>query len=267
MSALHSIYLPLVATARKRLEDDPRLRALFEPNIEPSRLHWCLMQFSAWGIKMTEPVEGWIRRAGERCRALGFEELGRALLGHAKNEAGHEGLFLSDLHYLAEAWNVRGLPPVTAAQFLDRPSVPSMERYIAVHEEGIGGDQPFVQIAIEYEVERMTPILGPRLVDQCVRVLGPEVVKGLSFVQEHVSVDVGHTTFNERQIARFMEAHPHTAAPLGLAGATALGAYVDFLGDCLDAAHAETGLHRSSGAATTLLAEGAAVHAGAPSAL
>jgi hypothetical protein len=69
-----------------------------------------------------------------------------------------------------------------------------------------------------------------------VRVLGPEIVKGLSFVQEHVAVDVGHTTFNERQIARFMEAHPHTGFALGRAGATALDAYVDFLGDCLDAA-------------------------------
>lgn len=236
MSVLETAYLPLVAASRKRLHEDPRLRALLSPGIAPERLHWFLMQFSAWGIRMTEPVEGWIRRAGDRCTSMGYAELGKALVGHAKNEAGHEGMFLADLHYLVDTWNARYQPQVTAQEFLERPAVPSILRYIDVHEQGIGGDQPYVQIAIEYEVERMTPILGPPLVAQCIRVLGPEIVKGLSFVQEHVAVDVGHTTFNERQIARFMEAHPGTAALLGQAGALALHAYVDFLGDCLDAA-------------------------------
>jgi hypothetical protein len=236
MSALESTYLPLVATARKRLHEDPRLRALFDPAIDPARLHWFLMQFSAWGIQMTEPVEGWIRRAGQRCQELGHGDLGRALISHAKNEAGHEGLFMSDLRYLVDTWNARYQPQVTVEQFLERPGVPSMIRYIDVHERGIDGSEPYVQIAIEYEVERMTPILGPQLVEQCVRVLGPDIVKGLSFVEEHVSVDVGHTTFNERQIARFMDANPHTAPALARAGAIALEAYVDVLGDCLDAA-------------------------------
>jgi hypothetical protein len=236
MSVLESSYLPLVAESRKRLTEDPRLCALLGPGIEPARLHWFLMQFSAWGIKMTEPVEGWIRRAGGRCIALGYTDLGRALIPHAKNEAGHEGLFLSDLHYLVETWNARHQPRVTTEQFLTARPVPSIQRYIDVHEQGIAGAEPYVQIAIELEVERMTPILGPKLVEQCKAVLGHEIVKGLSFVEEHVAVDVGHTTFNERQIARFMEAHPHTAPALGQAGAVALHAYVDFLGDCLDAA-------------------------------
>jgi hypothetical protein len=238
MSALETTYLPLVAGSRARLDSDPRLRALLGPEIAPDRLHWFLMQFSAWGIRVTTPVEGWIRRAGQRCIALGYAELGQALGGHAKNEAGHEGLFLRDLHYLVDRWNASHALQVTAEQFLEAPPVPAIQRYIDVHEDGIAGDEPYVQIAIELEVERMTPILGPPLVAQCKRVLGPEIVKGLSFVEEHVSVDVGHTNFNERQIARFMEANPHTASALGRAGAIALNAYVDFLGDCLDAADA-----------------------------
>ena len=236
MSMLESIYLPLVSAARRRLDDDARLNELLGPDISPTILHRWLMQFSAWGIRMTEPVEGWIRRAGERCQAMGFDELGRALIAHARNEAGHEGLFLADLHHLVERWNAQGLPPVSAARFLERLPVTAMNLYIEVHESGIRGDEPYVQIAIEYEVERMTPILGPRLIDQCVRVLGPDIVRGLSFVREHVAVDVGHTSFNERQIARFMAGYPETARPLGRAGGIALDAYVDFLGDCLDAA-------------------------------
>jgi hypothetical protein len=246
MSALESTYVPLVATARKRLNEDPRLHTLLSPGIEPARLHWCLMQFSAWGIRITQPVEGWITRAGTRCNQLGYGDLGRALIAHAKNEAGHEGMFMSDLHYLVDSWNAKYESKVTAQQFLDAPSTASMTRYIDVHERGISSEQPYVQIAIELEVERMTPILGPPLVKQCVEVLGPEIVKGLSFVQEHVAVDVGHTTFNERQIARFMDAHPHTAVVLGTAGAIALEAYVDFLGDCLDAADARPSARRAA---------------------
>jgi hypothetical protein len=231
-----STYLPLVAAARARLMEDRRLGALLDPTLAADRLHWFLMQFSAWGVHMTKPVEGWIRRAGERCVALGYLELGRALIGHAKQEAGHEELFVEDLAYLVTTWNADHPTPVTAAQFRDNPPPAAVQRYLAVHEQGIAGPAPYVQIAIEYEVERMTPVLGPPLVAQCRAVLGPDIVKGLSFVAEHVEIDVGHTAFNERQLARFIAAHPDAALAMGQAGAIALEAYVDFLGDCLDAA-------------------------------
>jgi hypothetical protein len=239
MTALDDVYLPLVLDARARLTQDPRLQALLGADVPPARLHWFLMQFSAWGIQMTEPVEGWIRRAGDRCQAMGHAELGRALCAHAKNEAGHEGMFMQDLEYLVARWNAGQGQPVTADQFLDRPQPRSVARYIDVHEQAIAG-QAYAQIAIEYEVERMTPILGPPLVAQCVRVLGPDILQGLQFVREHVAVDVGHTTFNERQISRFMAAQPHTVPVLAHAGARALHAYVDFLGDCWDHAVAST---------------------------
>jgi hypothetical protein len=239
MTALEDLYLPLVLASRARLTEDPRLGALLGPAVPPDRLLWFLMQFSAWGIQMTEPVEGWIRRAGDRCVAMGHTELGRALSAHARNEAGHEGMFMQDLQYLVARWNAGPRPQVTSDQFLDRAQPRSVARYIDVHEQAIAG-QAYAQIAIEYEVERMTPILGPPLVAQCVKVLGPDILQGLHFVQEHVAVDVGHTTFNERQISRFMAAHPHTVPVLAHAGARALHAYVDFLGDCWDQAVAST---------------------------
>jgi hypothetical protein len=238
-AALDDLYQPLLLGARARLTEDRRLAALLGPGVPPARLHWFLMQFSAWGIQMTEPVEGWIRRAGDRCLAMGHGELGRALCAHARHEAGHEGMFMQDLEYLVARWNAGQPRPVTTQEFLERPQPRSVARYIDVHEQAIAGEA-YAQIAIEYEVERMTPILGPLLVAQCVKVLGPEILQGLHFVQEHVAVDVGHTIFNERQISRFMEAHPHTVPVLAHAGARALQAYVDFLGDCWDQAVAST---------------------------
>ncbi|NOK38862.1 hypothetical protein HMI49_37315, partial [Corallococcus exercitus] len=35
-----------------------------------------LIEWSARGAYMTEPVDGWIRGAGERCIALGQEKVG-----------------------------------------------------------------------------------------------------------------------------------------------------------------------------------------------
>jgi hypothetical protein len=40
---------------------------------------------------MTEPVEGWIRRAGHRCGELGLEHLAKALAAHA-----HHGVDLDE---------------------------------------------------------------------------------------------------------------------------------------------------------------------------
>lgn len=228
-------YLDLVAGARRRLDHDERLISILDGQ-DADIMHQFLMRLSAWGIQMTQPVEEWITRAGKACIVQGFHELGENLVKHAKNEAGHEGMFAQDLTYLVDRWNDTSDRKVTALDLLAAPVPASVKAYVAVHEAYIG-TSPYVQLGIEYEVERMTPIVGPRLVQQCVQVLGPEIVKGLCFVQEHVAVDVGHTTFNERQLDRLLLQHPGAARPLGLAGAFALHSYVDFLGDCLDAAY------------------------------
>ncbi|AEI64961.1 hypothetical protein [Corallococcus macrosporus] len=56
---------------------------------------------------MTEPVDGWIRGAGERCIALGKTKLGQALITHARHEAGHHLMTLEDARTLARRWNTR----------------------------------------------------------------------------------------------------------------------------------------------------------------
>jgi hypothetical protein len=58
-------------------------------------------------------------------------------------------------------------------------------------------------------------------------------LSGLSFLQEHVELDVGHTQFNKRQLGKFLSAYPEATAHLIAAGEAALLAYADFVGDCL----------------------------------
>jgi hypothetical protein len=234
MKPVHPTYDALVAPTRARVAANPLIGELLAPDLDPARLHLFLMKWSGFGVQMTRPVEGWIRRAGERCQALGFPELGRNLVKHAKQEAGHDELLVQDLRWLVEQWNRRGRSQVSSEQFLDVPTTAAMRRYIDLHEVVIAGREPFAQIAIEYEIEALSTTLGPRFLAQCLRLLGSEARQGLSFLDEHVTLDVGHTAFNRRQLQKLLEQHPHTASILGITGSLALQAYLDFFADCLE---------------------------------
>jgi hypothetical protein len=94
-------------------------------------------------------------------------------------------------------------------------------------------------LAIEYEIERLSVTAGPLVLRQCAAVLGAEALAGLSFLQEHVAVDVGHTKFNEAQIERLLTSRPELAPALAKAGAAALEAYGLFFADCLAFARAQ----------------------------
>ena len=73
---------------------------------------------------------------------------------------------------------------------------------------------------------------GEPLLNRCVEMLGAEILPCLSFVTEHIVLDVGHTNFNARLIAKLIDLGPSSMAALVSAGAAALDAYAQFLGDC-----------------------------------
>jgi hypothetical protein len=67
----------------------------------------------------------------------------------------------------------------------------------------------------------------------CSRALGEEVIKQMSFIQEHSELDVGHTAMNEAELDKFLAQHPEQGERLAQIGEQALGIYLDFLGDCV----------------------------------
>jgi hypothetical protein len=223
-----------VTTARQRITHDPRLGSLLAPEAPPARVLAFLIQFSARGVRMTEPVEGWIRRAGARCQELGFTRLGKALVEHAKHEAGHHELMLEDLKHLQQRWVRMGHGELDSAGLLAQEPTAAMKRYVAIHEDTIASEVPFGQIAIETEVERMSTVLGPALLDACRAALGEEVLQSMSFIGEHAALDVGHSAMNEAELDRLLAEHPELGEPLARIGGEALGIYLDFLGDCVD---------------------------------
>jgi len=211
---------------------------LLYPGIDPTVLELFLMHFSALGVAMTEPVEGWIRRAGERCEEMGLKELGTALRSHARQEAGHHLMMIEDTRMLVNRWNEQHTLKLDADRILAQPITEGVRRYRELHEQIIAGESPYRQIAVEYEIERMSADYGKKWIEHCVRVLGEDIFDGLSFVREHAEIDIGHTKFNKLQLRKLLNNNPQYAGELVSAGEAALDAYDFFLGDCLQMARA-----------------------------
>jgi hypothetical protein len=225
-------YESALLAERARFAASATLRDLLSPAVAPDRLHLFLTHFCALGVSMTEPVERWIRRAGQRCQDLGLVRLGRFLVEHARHEAGHHEMMIEDTRHLCSRWNSSGRPPLDADRLLALAMPDGVRRYRDLHEEVIASDRPFRQLAIEYEIERLSVAFGPRLIDHCARLLGPGIVDGLSFVREHARLDQGHTRMNATQMETLLFERPDALPHLIDTGGRALWAYGAFLDDC-----------------------------------
>jgi hypothetical protein len=228
-------YNQLLNPARERFEASPGLNAI-RSNDDPRWLEAFLIYFCAIGTQMTEPVESWIRRAASRCADLGCADLAEALNRHAKAEAGHHLMMIADLRSLADHWNLRHTPAVDADELLRITPSYGASRYCLVHEENIAGNTPYAQIAIEYEIEQLPLRYGGLFVSRCLEIFGPEILSSLSFVTEHIDLDIGHTHFNAQQLSKLIELHPESLSSLVAAGGAALDAYAQFLADCVELA-------------------------------
>jgi hypothetical protein len=237
-SLVKTTYEPRVEPARSRFASGAALGQMLAPDVAPERLELFFIHFCALGVQMTEPVDGWIRRAGARCEALGLHDLGRSLMAHAKHEAGHHLMMIADTKKLVASWNARRSFVLDVDSLLSLAATEGVARYVRLHEEIIAGGAPYGQLAIELEIERLSVTSGPAVLGQCARVLGRESLAGLSFLEEHVAVDAGHTKFNELQMERLLAERPEFAEKLADAGSRALEAYGAFLADCVALADA-----------------------------
>lgn len=230
-------YEQAMEPARRRFDEDAAVRAICEPGIGAEHLERFFLYWSALGVGVTEPVEGWIRRAGQACARLGeagVAELGVALEKHAKAEADHHLLFISDVRFLAKRATDAGRDVPDPDELLTLPLPEAAYPYRDLHESVIAGPEPYAQIAIENEMERQSLTFGPAVVANARAVLGDDVVGGLSFLDEHIELDVGHTKFNRRQMARFLDRYPHAMDALVAAGSAALDTYRVFLSYCVE---------------------------------
>src|SRR5436305_5641794 len=126
--------------ARDRFQRDAAVRPLTADLLDSAGLHAFLIYFSAFGTRMTEPVEGWIRTAGDRCRAVGFQALGDAFHRHARHEANHHLMMIDDTRLLVQQWNETYRARLDANALLDSEPSGGVHRYWKVHEDVIASD-------------------------------------------------------------------------------------------------------------------------------
>lgn len=225
-------YEKLIAPARERFAVSPAVKALQAVG-EDISCELLLIYFCALGVQITAPVEGWIRRAANRCTDIGFAEVGGALRLHACAEVDHHMLMIADLRLLAAHWNARHPSPIDADSFLGQARSPGAAKYCRLHEDTIASPTPFLQVAIEYEIEKLPLRYGEAVAARCVDLLGSDVLSRLGFLTQHMVQDVGHTELNARTLAHLIEQAPWCLAALVAAGTAALNAYAEFLDDCV----------------------------------
>jgi hypothetical protein len=224
LSLVDKLYSPGIEVARNEFAQTPALHKILDPNLDPATLELFLIYFHTLGVGMTEKVFSWIDRAGRRCEEQGFVEMGQLLRKHARHEAGHHHMMIADTRKLVS---------------LKHPLTPGVKRYRQVNEDCVTGDKPFAQIAVEYEIGHLSIGYGPLVMGRYANALDPEVLKSLTFLKEHIEVDVDHTQFNERQIEAVLGQHPDFAPAMVAAGAAVLSAYAHYLSDCLELAESQ----------------------------
>jgi hypothetical protein len=239
-------YTPRITRSRELMTESNVLKAMLEDDVNPVVLERFLIEYCSLGVQITEPVEAWIDRAGQRCIETGLADIGKSLRDHAHHEAGHHLMFMEDTRRLVAEWNARHPWSLDAEQLFARPATRAMKHYIALHEETIAGSLPFGQVAIELEIERLSVVLVPRLLAQVERVLGAKVAGLLSFLSSHGELDIGHTHMNTRMMDSLLNLRPEAAGDLARTGAEALWIYISFFGECWSAATHECRLHLSS---------------------
>lgn len=232
-------YEARMRTAREEFAQNRGVQTILSSQAEPRWLHRFLIEWCALGVQVTRPVDGWIRRAGQRCIELGDTEIGSSLVKHADHEAGHDLMFVDDTHALVDSYNETYGEALSAQALLAQDPTPGMRDYIVLHEETIKSEAPYAQVAIELEIEGLSVREVPKMMEQFGRVLGENVLDKLSFLKEHVALDIGHTALNEAMLSRLLNQHPEAMALLVRTGMRALSAYAQFLQDCVDHA-AET---------------------------
>lgn len=228
---LHSTYAPQVQPFRLALSENNVWRFLDKP--DPPVLQLFLIEYCALGVAMTEPVGRWRRRAGQRCQQLGLGDIGEFLLAHADEEKDHHMAFIKDTQWLVNHWNTTHDRQLDAEALLAQPLPPGVLAYRSLHESIVDGDAPYCQLAIEFEIDRLSTTYGAAALPKIVSVFGGETIKGLQFLDNRVRQGAWHTSRVERVLNDVLEQVPASLTALTKTAGLALKAYGQYLTDCL----------------------------------
>lgn len=222
-----------LAPARARLAASRWATEILGPGLSPVKLERFLIHFNSLGVSMIEPLEGWTRRAATRCLELGLADLGRALVAHARGEAGGHHPLIRDTHAMvAHRRRARRATP-SPEPLLSRAPTPGIVRFVRLNERTLAGANPYAQIAIEHEIVSALAEAGPVLVRRCEDALGAEIADCITFAR---GIDDEKARFGRDAIEALLARRPDAVEALIAAGSAGLDAFGAFVDDCVELA-------------------------------
>jgi len=236
-------YLDEIKTYRKDFVKSDIVSRLASFRIEPDLFGLFLIYYCGLNQYLVRPIDLYLKRAGERCRQLQFDEFSDFFGKHAREEEGHDAWAVRDTRRLIEIWNARSSIPLRPEDLTRHEKHPAIARYHRLHEDVIASETPFGILAIASEVEWITVQHGPRLLLHALFKAGPDMTSRLSFIFRHVKADIGHHSENKGMLARALAKDPGRLRALVRTGRRALEIYSEFLTVCLD--YAQDALRRS----------------------
>ncbi|WP_434386572.1 hypothetical protein [Melittangium boletus] len=238
MSLVKELYEPYVLPTRARLATEAVVRRLGDGSLEPHVLERFFLQYHALGVYLTEPLESWVRREGQRCLFQGLDALGKALLAQARPEAQQHVMLMDDTRLLVRRWNLRRPCTLHAERLLAQFPTDAMRDWRLHVEETLTEEPPGAQLALAYELGHFHQTLGPVLLAHVARALGREALDGLTFLKENAQPATGRALTQARLMEDLLRTMPENAQVLAERGAGVLDIHLRFLEDCLQSAEA-----------------------------
>ncbi len=220
--------------ARQEFASRPIVKEIFVEKVEPKLFKLFMIHWSALSAGISQPIPEYFNYAAERCKNEGFGEMAEVFSEHGQEEDGHENWATTDVQKLVEIWNQEEPNyPLDAQKLLAQRMSPAVKRYHKLHEDVIKGDYPWAELAIGLEIELIATTYGPILLERCVEIMGKESIANISFLDKHVTADVGHTETNFEVVDKFICDHPESKDILVKTAGDALNSYADFLEDAM----------------------------------
>ncbi|GAA3092386.1 hypothetical protein [Streptosporangium carneum] len=238
MSAVMDRYDAALDADRRRFAGDPAVEQVLSPSCDGRLFARWTLRFNAHGVHMTHDVAHWISAMDERCCSLGTDGLDRALRAHSRAAAKHDRMMAADARATAAWWHERHGEPLDAGALLAAPPLTSAEFYAKLHENVLSGPAPFCWLAVEYEIGRLSAVVGPALLANCRRVFGASPAC-YGFLAGRVEPAPARAALTRRRLETLMSPSPSVLDTMVKAGKTALAVYAAFAAECWDLAQTD----------------------------
>ena len=200
-------------------------------------LHHCVL-----GRLMTEQIGDWLNAAVNKSDALGYGELSRSLAEYRDIGFKRHELLGKDLPLLLQWINRRHQIELVSSYFHKKSVSEGVKKFLKLHEQVLKGKQPYRELAIQYEMERITMVHGYTLIQWCKLRFGKSVLRNLSAFRYQIKNNQQRTIILEQIQKQFIKKHPEVVDDMIEASVATLECYARYLVDCFDLA--EQSVHK-----------------------